>query len=247
MFLELDTPIWYSKDSMYSAAVKVGVTLDSPPVDLSKENQPILPTQASQDTCKKDLAVELTTTLASWFTTPLTLEQIQKRLKFEFQPFQYQLEPKWVTVRWVAKHFQVQKKGFVVLFQVESFIGANPRIPVSFIEATTPRATTPTEEPPSQPPRQTRNIVIQPNQMPLDVIDMIPYAEHQSSLELRDEHTRDRHRLRQAKLKAAIARLKVEELKERYLRQYGGDYHEDSSESEEDSQDSELSEPDLKK
>lgn len=242
MHLVLDTPTWYSKESMYSAIVKTtDISLDSEAVDLSKEGQEILPLADKTEQLRKSVAVPLTEVLLNWFTTPLTTEQIEKRLKIDFQPFQYQLENKWVKVRWVPKYFQVQKKGFYLLFQVQSFIEASPRIPMSFLEATTPRATTPTDE--KMP--QMRNIVIQPSTS-LDLAEMIPYAEHQASLELRDEHTRDRQRLRQARLKAAIARLKVEEMKERYLRQYGDAGFDESSESEEDSA-SELSETNSKK
>lgn len=241
MHLVLDTPTWFSKESMYSAVVKTSdITLDSETLDLSKDGQNILPQAETTEKVRIDAAAVLSDLLLNWFTTPLTTDQIAKRLKIEFQPFQYQLENKWVNVRWVPKYFQVQKKGFFLLFQVQSFIEASPRIPLSFLEATTPRATTPTEE---KIP-QKRNIVIQPS-VGIDLAEMIPYAEHQSSLELRDEHTRDRQRLRHARLKAAIARLKVEEMKERYLRQYGNGLDE-SSESEEDSA-SELSEGDSKK
>jgi rRNA maturation endonuclease Nob1 len=227
---------------MYSAIVKTtDITLDSEIIDLSKDGQNILPPPEVTEEVRKNAAKILTDLLLNWFTTPLTAEQIEKRLKIEFQPFQYQLENKWVNVRWVPKYFQVQKKGFFLLFQVQSFIEASPRIPMSFLEATTPRATTPTEE--KMP--QMRNILIQPS-VALDLAEMIPYAEHQSSLELRDEHTRDRQRLRQARLKAAIARLKVEEMKERYLRHYGKNGAEESSESEQDSA-SELSDADSKK
>jgi hypothetical protein len=241
-FLTLDTPTWYSKESMYSAVVKdTDIKLDSEAIDLSKEGQNIKPSPEAVEECRKETAKLLTDLLLNWFTTPLTTEQIEKRLKFDFLPFQYQPEAKWVSVRWVPKHFQVQKKGFFMLFQVQSYIESNPRIPLSFLDATTPRATTPTED--TIP--QMRNVVIQPS-TGLDLADMIPYADHHGSLELRDEHTRDRQRLRQARLKAAIARLKVEEMKERYLRQYGNNGLDESSESEEDSS-SELSDGDSKK
>jgi hypothetical protein len=227
---------------MYSAVVKTtDIQLDSEAIDISKEGQDIKPSGETTEEVRKDVARVLMDVLVNWFTTPLTTEQIEKRLKFDFVPFQYQPEAKWVKVRWVPKYFQVQKKGFFLLFQVQSYIEATPRIPLSFLEATTPRATTPTED--SIP--QMRNVIIQPS-TGLDLAEMIPYADHHTSLELRDEHTRDRQRLRQARLKAAIARLKVEEMKERYLRHYGNTAMDESSESEEDSA-SELSDADSKK
>lgn len=257
MKIELDTPTWYSKESMYSAVIKsTDIQLHSEPVDLSKENQNINPSLSSSELIRVEAAKTLTPLLKDWFTTPLTYEQIEKRLKIEFQPFQYKPEQKWVRMLWLPKYFQVQKKGFFLLFQVSSFVDASPRIPLTFLdEDNTPKAATSTEESVHKPTtasasssRQVRNIVIQADTVPTneDLVEMIPFSEHQNSIELRDEHTRDRHRLRQAQLKAAIARLKVEEMKERYLRQYG-EYVQDSSESEEDSEGTEFSDTDSKK
>jgi hypothetical protein len=123
----------------------------------------------------------------------------------------------------------------VLLFTVQSFVESNPRIPISFLESTTPRATTPEEAP------LVRNIVIQPGstQLANDLIEStdIPLSESHASLEIEmdDKRSSERQRLRRAKLRSAIARLKVEELKERYLREYG-DVQEDS----EDSDDSDI-------
>ena len=85
-----------------------------------------------------------------------------------------------------------------------------------------------------------RNIVIQPGSTQVnDLIEStdIPLSESHASLEIEmdDKRSTERQRLRRAKLRSAIARLKVEELKERYLREYG-DVEEDS----EDSDDSDL-------
>jgi hypothetical protein len=52
-------------------------------------------------------------------------------------------------------------------------------------------------------------------------------------IEMDDKKSTERQRLRQAKLRAAIARLKVEEMRERYIREYGDvdDENEDSDDS----------------
>jgi hypothetical protein len=153
-----------------------------------------------------------------------------------------------VKATWTPDFFQVQKKGFVLIFKLVKLSSCNPRIPLTFFEAMTPRATTPTEE--SKP--DIRNIVLQPGAGPQgleDAGDEIPLSENLTSFEIRDEHAREKHKLRQAKLRAAIARLKVEEMRERYLRHYGDEYLDESSDSEDEdsSQGSELSEPVHKK
>lgn len=247
MKLELDVPTWYSQDAMYSSPVKsTDILLESEVCDLTKEGLDFKPTEDLIQITRTALIPILVDQTAKWFATPLTIDQINKRLTLEFPAVEYESESRWVKATWKPFHFQVQRRGFRLIFRLNSFHECNPRIPLSFLEAMTPRATTPTE-----PPQQVRNIVLHPGAGPTDLeqIDDIPLSETLSSFELRDERTREKQRLRQAKLRAAIARLKVEEMRERYLRHYGDENLEESSDSEGESSsmESELSEPVLKK
>ena len=249
MKLELETPTWYSRDSMYASKVKsTDVFLESACIDTSRENADLSPSQADIDSIKQSLAAILSNQTQTWFSTPLTGQQVEKRLQFHFPRLECDEEERWVKATWAPDYFQVQKKGFVLIFKIVKLSSCNPRIPLTFFEAMTPRATTPTEE--SRP--DIRNIVLQPGAGPQgleDAGDEIPLSENLSSFEIRDEHSRERHKLRQAKLRAAIARLKVEEMRERYLRHYGDEYLDESSDSgdEDSSQGSELSDPVHKK
>lgn len=235
MKLLLDGPVFYSKDSMYVANVKESdFTIVTDPIDISKAAQVLDPVSEKVEAFRDALVNIIQPQIISWFTTAISLEKLRKNLKFEFAPFVYTPESRWVSVRWVPKHFKIQTKGFVLLFTVQSFVESNPRIPISFLESTTPRATTPEEAP------LVRNIVIQPGSTQVnDLIEStdIPLSESHASLEIEmdDKRSNERQRLRRAKLRSAIARLKVEELKERYLREYG-DVQEDS----EDSDDSDI-------
>jgi hypothetical protein len=235
MKLSLEGPVFYSKDSIYVANVKESdFTIISDPVDISKPAQVLAPVAEKIEVSRDILVNAIQPQIVSWFTTAISLEKLRKNLKFEFAPFDYTPESRWVSVRWVPKHFKIQSKGFVLLFTVQSFVESNPRIPISFLESTTPRATTPEEAP------LVRNIVIQPGSTQAnDLIEStdIPLSESHASLEIEmdDKRSGERQRLRRAKLRSAIARLKVEELKERYLREYG-DVQDDS----EDSDDSDI-------
>jgi hypothetical protein len=235
MKLLLEGPVFYSKDSIYVANVKESdFTIVTDPVDLSKPAQVLAPATEKVEAFRDVVVNTLQPQIVSWFTTAITAEKLRKNLKCEFAPFDYTPESRWVSVRWVPKHFKIQSKGFVLLFTVQSFVESNPRIPISFLESTTPRATTPEEAP------LVRNIVIQPvSTQANDLIEStdIPLSESHASLEIEmdDKRSGERQRLRRAKLRSAIARLKVEELKERYLREYG-DVQEDS----EDSDDSDI-------
>lgn len=246
MKLELEAPIWYSKDSMYVSNIKRSssdMILYSEPCDISKEKQNIEPKPVEQAVLA-ELAHELHGLVTGWFTTPLTKEQIEKRLHFKFLAFDYKPESKWVKFKWVPKYLQVQSKGFYVAWSVDSYVEANPRIPLAFLESVTPRATTPTDG----SKNQIRNIVIQPGAGPdIEQVDDIPLSDQPSSFEIHDGRSREKQRVRQAKLRVAIARLRLEEMKQRYLLHYGAQEGLESSESEEeDSLESEFSEDDSK-
>lgn len=244
MKVDLSSPIWYSQDSMYVSEVKsTDFELDSDCVHLKNENADFTPSEQLQKWVLEGGILEsLVEQTQSWFTTPLTKEQIQKRLHFEFPKFEYETEDKWMRATWCASFFKVLKRGFVLGFKISKLTPCSPRIPLTFLESITPRATTPTEE---SEETKVRNIVLHPGAGPLDLQEVsdIPLYDVGGSFEIRDERAREKHRLHQAKLRSAIARLKVEEMKERYLRKYGDEYLEESSDSEgEDSTDSEFSE-----
>jgi hypothetical protein len=249
MKFDLEAPTWYSRESMYASQVKsTDLTLTGPCVNFGNAGNNLAPSADDVNAIKEVIINALIRETGSWFSTPLNFQQVLKRFSCEFPKFEYAATEKWGQAIWVPHYFQVKKSGFVLLFKVQSVVACNPRIPITFFESMTPRATTPTEEATRE---EVRNIVLHPGAGPSDLeqIDDIPLSEGQASFEIRDEKTRELHKLRQAKLRAAIARLKVEEMRERYLRHYGDEYGGDSSDSEEEdsSIQSEFSEPVPKK
>lgn len=231
MKLDLDTPVWYSKDSMYVSTIKDSdIVLLSEAIDMTKENQDIQPKDTEQSLLS-EIATVIHPQINPWFSTKLTKEQVEKRIHLKFSAFNYKPESKWVKFKWVPKYLQVQSKGFYILFSVDSYVESNPRIPLAFLESVTPRATSPTDVPKGQ----IRNIVLHPGAGPdIEQIDDIPMSEQTSSFEINDGRSKEKHKLRQAKLRVAIARLRLEEMKERYLHHYGAEEVWESSESEED-------------
>lgn len=233
MKLILNVPTWYSNDKMYVANVKeTDITLQSEAVDLSVENHSKPPSDHDINDILLSVVPLLFDQVQPWFTTPLTMEKLQKKIRCEFKALTVKNDSKWVSFVWAPKYFTVESSVFKLVFQVISMNDCNPRIPLTFLDPDTPRATTPADSL-NEEEENVRNVVIHPSE-PFELTDMIPFSEHPTAIEIRDEKGRERQRLRQAKLRAAIARLKVEEMKERYLRQYGGDiseedYDDDSS------------------
>lgn len=243
MKLTFSAPVWYSNDKKYVAEVKdTDIILDSEPVDLSKECITKPPATADVETFVKDILPIIHEQTGSWFTSPLTLEKLQKKLRCDFQDIQIKHDQRYVIFKWVPKYFTIESNAFKLTFTISSMNDYYPRIPTNFLDPDTPRATTPANEVENA---NVRNIVIHPDTQP-EFMDDIPFSEHPSTLELRDEKSRERQRLRQAKLRSAIARLKVEQLRERYLRHYGGEVSEEEYE-DDSSFDSEGSEASHKK
>jgi hypothetical protein len=243
MSLVLEPPIWYSKDEMYVSNVKeTDLFVISDPVDLSVKGSVVATTPDINDELKNKFAAVICTGTEEWFTTPVKAASILKRLKFEFIPFEHEIESKWVKIQWAPKHLQIKSKGnFVVLFTVNGFLNSNPRIPSSFLGSMTPRATTPTEEvedaaAPAPTPALQNTVVYPTEPDGIELVTNLAISEAQGdSIELRSaKQMSEKQRLRQAKLRSAIARLKVEELRENYLRRYGDeDYSEDENSSDE--------------
>lgn len=251
MKILLEAPVYYSKELMYVANVKeYDFFIDSDPIDISIANRSLAPAPPTVEVNRAAVVNQLHGQVTPWFTNPLTIERLHKDLQFVFTPLNYPCEQKHVRARWIPTHFQIKSKGFFLLFTVHTFLEANLRIPANFLDSATPVATAPKES--AKPEKLVRNIVIQPvppNPEMEDVND-IPLSDVHGSLEIDMDDGRkimEKQRLRQAKLRAAIARLKVEEMKERYLRHYG--LSEEVSDSDEDasSVDSEFSESPSKK
>jgi hypothetical protein len=234
MKLILNVPTWYSNDKMYVATVKeTDISLLSEPVDLAEDNHSKPPLDDIINAFIIEIIPSIYEQVKPWFTTNLTIEKLQKKLKCEFKDLPVKNDSKWVSFVWAPKYFTVESSVFKIVFNVISMNDCNPRIPLTFLAPDTPRATSPVDSMDDNT-ENIRNVVIHPSDQQYETMDMIPFSEHPTTLELKDEKGREKQRLRQAKLRAAIARLKVEEMKKRYLRQYGGniseeDYDDDSS------------------
>jgi hypothetical protein len=264
MKIVLEPPVWYSKDGLYVANVKeTDAVIMSEPMDLSTKGTLVAP-KVDPIVHKSLIAKTLLEQTYSWFSTPIEQSSFEKRLTFEFIPLEYTPESRWVQVKWIPKHLQIHSKGrFVCTFIVDSFVDTVPRIPKEFLGSMTPRAWSPIEEKETplrnqvtvpvaaaaaSAPDQVRKILIQPGSMGSDLEDMndMPLVESgMASIELRSEHqSHEKQKLRQAKLRAAIARLKVEEMRERYLRKYGDterfDEYDESDDGSLESDDSDL-------
>ena len=218
MKITLESPVWYSTDKLYvSNVVETDGTLSSEPTDITNAKLSVAPTATAQDHFLDEIAPLLFSQIKSWFSATLTLEKLRKKMVCEFKDLTIAPEPRWVSFVWVPKHFSIETRLFKLLFSVQRMEDQSPRIPITFLEEEAPAVATEAAPIPS-------------------VLDEIPYSTD-PPIALRSTPWQEKQQLQHAKLRAAIARLKVEELRENYIRNYGEE--EESDEEEETDDDSE--------
>lgn len=235
MKIVLDTPVWYSSDKLYiSNVVETDITLISEPSDITNAKHSEPPSSTAQEQLLNEIAPLLFDQIKSWFSASLSLEKLRKKIVCEMKPLTISSEPRWVSFVWTPKHFSIDAKTFKLMFEVVRMDESKPRIPFTFLD----------EESASPAPAQVAALPAAASGAPPSVLDEIPYSTEQPIV-LRDRPTQEKQTLQQAKLRAAIARLKVEELREKYIRTYGDDDEDEDEEDddEEGEDDDEESEP----
>ncbi len=221
MLLTFQPPVFYSDESFYVAEVKKSdLVLETDILNLSDATIQIRPTEEVLQGIKNELAQTILLETRSWFAQKFTVDSFLKRFQYEFSNFSYDIMNRWVKIKWIPSALKIKSNSFVLIFKVESVTDCNPRIPMNFLESTTPRAQSPSD-------------------LEVQDINTIPLISTNENLALhiaedisqsKDEEIYDR-----ARLKAAIARMKVAKLEEQYIKKYGAKTVNSESELEEDS------------
>lgn len=235
--MEISIPTWNAKDTSYTFKLlkhtyKADTTLywDGPQTGLS------LPASVA---CLEALLKEFLQLSKKYFTNELVLEKVQKRLRHEILACdELPTTPNWYDLTFRPAHLIIKPAGeFVLGWSLAEFHETQPVIPADFLGTTTPRAQTPSPE----QPQEIRTIHVHDSLIPvgdLPLSDLPPLSFEQPPEDpAQEEHKR---RVREAKLKVALARLKAQRMEQKYYERYGeelsesGDSSEMSSESEEE-------------
>ena len=240
--MELSTPIWNAGDVSYSFRI-----LKSP-----YEVEQTLYFEKSTD--KLELpAVKVTTEVflsdflektKKYFTNPLSLEKIFRHLRHTLaESHDLPTFPGHYRFKWRPYSFTIKSSDFNLSWYISSFEEVPMIIPAEFTASTTPRAQSPQgQQAPEQIPAQLRNIQIHDSLIPvgdLPLSDLPPLSFEVGDVDpVREEVKR---RIREARLKVQLAKLKAQRMEHKYYERYGQPV-EDSEESSEFSSDSEEEE-----
>lgn len=196
------------------------------------------PTAADMEKTTDTFLAQFIQKSSKWFATPLRLESVKKRLFHSFEKVQISNElPAWYLATWAPRQMMIKRSEFHLHWRFVSAEETEPVIPRDFLGAPTPRAQSPVpvagsvaapvaSQQPEVKQIQIHGMLDVPDAMV--AIGDLPLADPHSSFQLQlDEGREDRHvdkkLIREARLRAALAKLKAERLANRYYERYGAE------------------------
>ena len=230
--MEISTPTWNSGSQSYTFRIlKCGHTLDDTVYCEDPLQKLDLPASSLQNYLTGFVPQFLEQT-KKYFTNPLSYEKVTRYLRHTTLTEGLPQKSGWYIVRWQPFSFTIKANDFLMLWQASRVEEAEAVIPPEFTASTTPRAQSPA-------PDQTRNIQIRDSLIPvgdLPLSDLPPLSFEMEQTDPAKEEIK--RRIREARLKVQLAKLKAQRMEHKYFERYGLQV-EDSEDSSEFSSDSE--------
>lgn len=233
--MEIGAPTWKPRETSYTFPIhnantqyklvttaqyfEDNVTPESPPLEEEDKVQVIVPFI--------DAFISKT---KSRFASPLVTKNVLSRLTHIWYHSDGPTVPTagWYKCTWTPKEFIVKPREFGMVWAPIAIEPDEARIPSEFLESTTPGRQSPAPE--------LRTFQIQPLTTSHGLLELdLPLTDPSDSRLLTleydvSEHTTEKKRVREAKLRAALASLKAERLSEKYYQKYGIQPGDESSE-----------------
>lgn len=231
--MEIGVPTYSAAGQLYTFPIQSSsLELTSNPKYIEGIDFPDAP-----DLAKEDVYVQLDSFLNTfidktkrYFTTPLRMKSIVSRLSHVWEGGSpaANLSPGWYTVSWKPSCLKILPKEFVLVWKAGTLQPAEPVIPNDFIAEAESRSPSPAPE--------LRTIQLQQSTSSGNsIVELEPtFADPNDSRLMTLDYEAPSHRLekkkiREAKLRAALAALRAERMAEKYYQKYGSLPGEDSS------------------
>ncbi len=178
-----------------------------------------------------------------YFTTPLTAEKVLRHLRQNVtNEGALPSETGWFHFVWAPVVFVVKSGDFALSWEVVDYKKTEPIIPAEFTEAKTPRAQSPA--PPEQTRQDLRQIQIHDSLIPVGDLPLSDLPPLSFGVEDQDPEKEEiKRRIREARLKVQLAKLKAQRMEHKYYERYGQTAvdSEESSDFSSDSEEEEVS------
>jgi hypothetical protein len=238
--MEIGRPTWTASNTSYTFPLQGTLpTLESSSVYIEPSTTSIpvesRPSATVLISSSESLFEEFIEKSKKHFASALKLKTILSRLTHTWSMGAIPIETAgWYKPVWTPKEIIVKSREFVLAWTLLSLVPTEPVIPLEFLAAPTPRAGSPAEG--------VRTIQIQPTQTMSGLEETEPEFVDSDLHDFTNEYEAsdlsiERRKVREARLRAALANLKAERMAEKYYRKYGiqpGDESELSSDSEDE-------------
>lgn len=230
--MEIGVPTFKTLEKSYLFPISIStVTAESKTCYLEGQDFPDAPDVTTPDfqATMEGVLGEFIERTKRHFATQLRVKTILSRLSHVWEGSNKATETAgWYTVSWTPKELKIMPREFVLVWKAGELRSAEPVIPSEFVVDGESRSPSPAPE--------VRTIKLQQTTAPANsLIELDPsFSEITDSRMMTLDYEAPTHRLekkkiREAKLRAALASLKAERLTEKYYQKYGSIPGEDSS------------------
>jgi hypothetical protein len=237
--MEISVPTWNSNNMSYSFRIgKCGYQVEQ--TTYYEAPNGVLEFPASP-TVSETFVRDFLEKTKKYFTTPLTAEKVLRHLRHTVAPGVTLSKSGWFRLLWKPSVFIVKSGDFTLAWEIAESTEAEVVIPADFTGATTPRAQSPAV--PEQTRQDLRQIQIHDSLIPVGDLPLSDLPALSFAVEDQDpEKDEIRRRVREARLKVQLAKLKAQRMEQKYYERYGqaAGESEDSSDFSSDSEEEEL-------
>lgn len=235
--MEVANPVWNAKESSYVFHLSGSYFTVSPRSHLSPGvpfKAPVL--DAAVVSLFLDVFVDKT---AKHFATPLRTTNIVPRLKHVWTPPTVDLTDKAYILEWTPKEMIVKSREFCLVW-TSAAKESEPVISSDFLNLAASRSSSPA---PESKDLRTIQLQAQTGLVEHDIPMSADLSDPRMTLEYENSsHSAEKKRIREARLRAALANLRAERLTEKYYQKYGTPTEDDSSGLSSDSEDEDQNE-----
>lgn len=219
--MEVGTPTYNSGSSSYTFRLLHGTQVieDKAFYDETMRDLPF-PAIPSDSKVSTSFVEDFLSKTKKYFTNPLTSEKVLRHLRHTASNEIFSKKEGWYECRWEPYSFTIKPNDFLLTWHLVKCEETIASIPAEFTLSTTPRAQTPNV--PEQTESQLRNIFIHDSLIPvgdLPLSDLPPLAFGTEEIDPEKEEVK--RRIREARLKVQLAKLKAQRMEQKYYQRYG--------------------------
>lgn len=164
-----------------------------------------------------------------WFSVPLVLEKVLKRLRHEVNKVAELPEQSgWYTATFIPSTIIIKPTEITLQWTISEFKASSPQIPSNFLASTTPRPGSPEQTTSEVRTIQVHDSLIPVGDIPLSDLPPLNFSVIETN-EGDPEKEENKRRLREAKLRVALAKLKAQRMEQKYFERYGEQLEESES------------------